>query len=233
MCTLTFFPTHNNGFILTSNRDESPRRETKPPDFYMEEGTRLLYPRDMQAGGTWIGVSAKQRVVCLLNGGFTAHEREAEYRMSRGIIVKDLLLAEDPLPTIDKYDFHGIEPFTVVVVDWNESLRIFELVWDGVDSHLSEKPLSPMIWSSSLLYTDWMKKKREQWFSEFLMEDPGPSERSLMNFHSKTGDAGSDYDLIMDRGFVKTKSITQIVYASELTMQYIDLQLNEVTTKTF
>ena len=90
-----------------------------------------------------------------------------------------------------------------------------------------------MIWSSSLLYTDWMKKKREQWFSEFLMEDPGPSERSLMNFHSKTGDAGSDYDLIMDRGFVKTKSITQIVYASELTMQYIDLQLNEVTTKTF
>ena len=138
MCTLTFFPTHNNGFILTSNRDESPRRETKPPDFYMEEGTRLLYPRDMQAGGTWIGVSAKQRVVCLLNGGFTAHEREAEYRMSRGIIVKDLLLAEDPLPTIDKYDFHGIEPFTVVVVDWNESLRIFELVWDLSLIHISE-----------------------------------------------------------------------------------------------
>ena len=63
MCTLTFIPIENDGFILTSNRDEAPGRNTIEPKRYQEGGTELLFPKDELAGGTWIGVSDKKRLV--------------------------------------------------------------------------------------------------------------------------------------------------------------------------
>ena len=54
MCTVTYLPLENDGFILTSNRDESPMRKTIPPKKYLENGVELAYPKDQLAGGTWI-----------------------------------------------------------------------------------------------------------------------------------------------------------------------------------
>ena len=76
MCTVTIFPTRNNDFVLTSNRDETPNRISLKPDFYNIEDTKMLYPKDKLAGGTWIGISEKNRVICLLNGGFKIHKRQ-------------------------------------------------------------------------------------------------------------------------------------------------------------
>src|SRR5690606_27855602 len=75
MCTLTFIPKGNFDFIITSNRDEASFRKTLPPKTYVVDGEKLVYPKDEVAGGTWIGVSSRNRLVCLLNGGFIAHER--------------------------------------------------------------------------------------------------------------------------------------------------------------
>ena len=233
MCTLTFFPKHDNSFILTSNRDESPGRETLHPAVYEFGDAKLLYPKDVLAGGTWIGLSDKSRLVCLLNGGFTAHERLPEYRMSRGIIVTDLLAAGDPLQSIAAYDFYGIEPFTLVMVDWSSGTRIHELVWDGELHHLREMPLQPLIWSSSLLYSEAMKRKREQWFSNFVFEIMDPDQEQILNFHKTAGEGDPNFDLIMDRGFVKTKSITQIQKSAKLKMRYEDIEEEEVTELEF
>ena len=168
MCTVTFIPKSYNDFILTSNRDEAPNRNTIPPKFYSEEGVKLLYPKDEVAGGTWFGVSNRKRLICLLNGGFTAHKRQEKYRMSRGVVVTGLLTSEDAIASIESCDFTDIEPFTIIMVGWESSLQLHELVWDGSLVHFSEKPLAPHIWSSSLLYSEEIKKKREQWFSQFL-----------------------------------------------------------------
>lgn len=233
MCTLTFFPTSINGFIITSNRDEAPGRNTLPPKMYEEENTNLLFPKDELAGGTWIGVSGKNRLICLLNGGFTAHERKEEYRMSRGIIVKDLLTANDAISEIKRYDFNGVEPFTLIMVDWENHLRIFELVWDETEIHFTEKPLAPQIWSSSLLYTQDMKEKREQWFSTFLFENLKPTSEKILQFHKTAGEGNLDVDVVMDRGFVKTKSITQVVKSTAIEMRYEDLQTEKVFETSF
>ena len=69
MCTVTYLPLGDHNFILTSNRDVAPKRETTPPKEYNEVGVKLTYPKDKLAGGTWIGVSEKKRLICLLNGG--------------------------------------------------------------------------------------------------------------------------------------------------------------------
>ncbi|RFN59830.1 NRDE family protein [Marixanthomonas ophiurae] len=233
MCTLTFIPNSNNGFVLTSNRDEAPGRNTLAPKVYSEKNTQLLFPKDELAGGTWIGVSNKKRLICLLNGGFAAHERKDSYRMSRGIIVKDLLTSDDAVSEIDTYNFEGIEPFTIVMVDWSNHLRIFELVWDESQIHFTEKPLAPQIWSSSLLYTKEMKEKREKWFSAFLFENLKPTATDLLQFHKTAGEGNLDVDVIMDRGFVKTKSITQVVKNQNIAMRYEDLQEEKIVTEFF
>ena len=227
-------PKLNNNFVLTSNRDEAPGRETFPPKIYEEEGVKLLYPKDSVAGGTWIGVSEKKRIVCLMNGGFVAHERKSFYRKSRGVVVKDLLKTDDFQKEIQAYDFNDIEPFTAVLVSWISEIQLFQLVWDGMDYHFSEEPLAPTIWSSSPLYPEDLKKKREQWFSRFLLETVRPSEEELLNFHKTAGEGDLSSDLIMDRGFIKTKSITQISKQKEtVEMRYEDLQTELIANTVF
>ncbi len=230
MCTITFIPKTNNDFILTSNRDEAPGRETFPPEIYEEDNVKLLYPKDAVAGGTWIGASDKKRIVCLMNGGFVAHRREAFYRKSRGLVVKDLLKTANLKKEIESYDFSGIEPFTAVLIEWEAEIQLFQLVWDGEMYHFSEEPLAPQIWSSSPLYPENLKKKREQWFSAFLMETIKPSEEELLQFHKTAGEGDLNSNLIMDRGFIKTKSITQISKKEDvIEMRYEDLQTGKIS----
>ncbi|RMA57744.1 NRDE family protein [Ulvibacter antarcticus] len=229
MCTVTFIPKHSDGFVLTSNRDEAPGRKTLAPQFYHLKETGLLFPKDEVAGGTWFGVSSRKRLVCLMNGGFTAHKRADQYRMSRGIIVTDLLTSEVVTDAVSAYNYNGIEPFTVVLVDWEKELQLYELVWDGIKAHFSEQPIAPQIWSSSLLYSEEIKKKRERWFSEFIFKHLSPSEAELLNFHKTTGEGDINSNLIMDRGFVKTKSITQFIKGKESILRYEDLQSGETS----
>ncbi|CAM4160677.1 NRDE family protein [Gillisia limnaea] len=235
MCTisLVFNSEENTGFILTSNRDEAPGRETISPDFYTVNNTRLLFPKDAVAGGTWIGVSANKRVVCLMNGGFEKHIRASNYRVSRGVVVKDILAAEDPLLEINSYNFQGIEPFTLILADWKQELLFYELVWDGNKAHLKKLRLKNYIWSSSPLYSSEMKGLREAWFEE-LQQKKNLTSGNVWDFHHSAGIGNKEIDLVMDRGFIKTKSITQIIKTSEKTrMIYEDLQKGKIYEAVF
>ena len=233
MCTVTIIPKGNNDFILTSNRDEAPDRVSLSPDFYNMDDVKLLFPKDELSGGTWIGVSEKNRVICVLNGGFVIHERQAKYRKSRGVVAKDFMIADDILSTVKTYNLEDIEPFTVVIADWNTKLMFFELVWDGSEKHISELPLEPKLWSSSTLYTEAMKAERQQWFNTFKSEKTLHA-KSLIQFHKEAGNDNNDYGVVMDRSFVKTTSITQIEKQGDtIEMSYENLQNTIIASKTF
>jgi len=233
MCTVTVVPLGNSNFVLTSNRDEAPTRDTLIPDFYIEEGAKLLYPKDKLAGGTWIGVSNKKRLVCLLNGGFTQHERQDNYRLSRGVVVRDLLTCNHVLKTIQAYNLIDIEPFTIVLIEWQNDLQFYELVWDGTAKHIKKLPIAPHIWSSTSLYTDSMKQSRINWFQEF-QEQNKLNPESILEFHKTAGANQMDYGVIMDRGFVKTTSITQVVKIGEtVDMEFLNLLNDQLSQTTF
>lgn len=233
MCTVTIIPKNNNGFLLTSNRDEAPNRISLAPEFYDVENTKLLFPKDEIGGGTWIGISEKNRVICVLNGGFEFHERKANYRLSRGVVAKDFLVAENIIDVIETYNFEDIEPFTIVIVDWNSNLKFYELVWDGINKHFTKLALEPKIWSSSTLYNESMRKERLQWFEDFKSDNKLYAD-SVLRFHKTAGGNNHDYALVMNRGFVKTTSITQVEKQSNaLHMRYESLHKNEASTKTF
>ena len=232
MCTVTIIPKGKNDFILTSNRDEAPNRTSLSPEIYSVKNTTMLFPKDELAGGTWIGVSEKNRLICLLNGGFICHERKAEYRMSRGVVVNDLLASDDVVSCIEDYNLDNVEPFTLVIADWNTNLKFYELVWDSTEKHFSELPLAPKIWSSSTLYNDAMKQERLQWFESFKTENELDAS-ALLNFHKTAGHDNQDYGVIMDRHYVKTTSITQVEKKEDMVnMKFHDLQSNTVSIKT-
>jgi len=209
MCTVTIIPKGKTDFVLTSNRDEAPNRISLAPDVYSIKNTKMLFPKDKLAGGSWIGVSDKNRVLCVLNGGFVCHERQAEYRLSRGVVVRDLLACKNIITAIEDYDLHGVEPFTLIIADWNMHLKFFELVWDGSSKHFTSLPLKPKIWSSSTLYSEVMKEERISWFDDFK-DHTSLNAKSLLRFHETTEIENTEYGVVMDRGFVKTTSITQI-----------------------
>ncbi len=210
MCTVTFLPLNDGEFIFTSNRDESPIRETINPEEYVEEGVTLLYPKDKKAGGTWIGVSEKNRLVCLLNGGFEKHFHKGNYAFSRGVVVKKAMLSDDIHLFLSTFKLDDVEPFTLVVVDWNRSLQLLELVWDGKKRYVKELEKKPRIWSSSTLYTAEMKMFREKWFAEWLVEHPVYLQDDVFEFHENSTLGTKEISIKMKRSNVETVSTTSV-----------------------
>ena len=232
MCTVTIIPTKNNDFVLTTNRDEAPDRVSLDPDFHTIDGVKLLFPKDRK-GGTWIGISEKNRVVCVLNGGFVKHQQQSSYIKSRGIVANDFMISDDIIETIEGYNLQDIEPFTIVIADWNLNLKFYELVWDGKYKHLTELPLESRIWSSSTLYSEGMQKERQLWFENFeAFNDLNAN--SVLEFHSTKDPKNMDYGLIIDRGYVKTMSITQVEkQGNDVSIRYENIESNVVTKKIF
>lgn len=228
MCTVTFLPLENQGFILTSNRDEQKGRETIPPKKYLENNVVMLFPKDASAGGTWIGVSDKNRLVCVLNGGFEKHIRKLPYDKSRGLISKELLQVADIKSAVYSLQLDKVEPFTMVIIDWNEkNYALYELVWDGIERHFKELDKQPRIWSSSTLYTKENALERASWFNEWLAKNTISQEGILGFHHSQKGP--EDQSILMKRLYVETVSISSILKRKNtVEFNYEDLLEDEV-----
>jgi len=228
MCTVTFLPLSEKGFILTSSRDVGYKREEAiVPQTYVEEGVLLHYPKDGKGGGTWIGTSRNNRLICLLNGGFKNHLQQNSYVKSRGLIVKELLISENLEVACNQIDLQDIEPFTITAVTWSDEQRLYEFVWDGNNRFFKEMDWKPSIWSSSTLYTDEMKEMRQDWFLDwFSVRDMDSA--SILEFHQKAGIGDPEVDVFMRRERVGTVSVTQVIREdTNCDMTYFPYQLNQ------
>lgn len=230
MCTVTFIPVKEKYFI-TSNRDEkNSRKQAIPPEIYIENGSRIICPRDADAGGTWIAVNENGNAAVLLNGGFERHKPAPPYRKSRGIIFMEILSAELPVRCFSQLDLKDIEPFTMIIFEQ----CLYECRWTGSSRHCRQlKKQQPYIWSSSTLYDETVVKKREQWFSGFLVNHPQPGISDILDFHRFTGDGDDCNDLKMNRdGILSTVSITSIALEyRHCSVKYLDLVDNRTYCK--
>ena len=162
-------------------------------------------------------------MVCLLNGGFENHKREGYYKMSRGIIVKNILFVDDAVNYIHLFDFKDIEPFTLVLVDWNIGLKSYKLVWDGTKKHFKKLTQEPKIWSSSTLYTHKMKELRKGWFADWLATNDQFSKDKILSFHKNEHLGSPNISPKMKRKFIETVSITAVEKRNEnIEMSYYD-----------
>lgn len=223
MCTVTFIPKGDGDFIFTSNRDEAIGRITISPKLYQVDNIKIWMPKDTVSGGTWIGVTDNDRLVCLLNGAFENHVKGPVYRHSRGKVVSDFLVSSDYEGDLLKYDLDSIEPFTLLIVDWKNKLQLVELIWNGQEKYITKLPIASKIWSSSTLYTQVMKETRKVWFANFLNQNDITQE-SVLDFHQNYGVGDQNLDLQINRGVLKTVSVTSIEKNSQnLNLEYSDL----------
>lgn len=224
MCTVSFLPLGREEFILTSNRDESPKRSPLGLEFD-KEGT-LLLPREPEKGGTWICAAQNNRLVCLLNGAFERHRHEPPYSKSRGIVVLDFFSYNTALDFFENYDLEGVESFTMVIYDKN---KLYEFRWDEKKKYPKTLDVTEAyIWSSSTLYSTEVKKMRQEWFNNWR-KTAAQTPQSILNFHKTAGIGDPENDLIMERhnGLLKTVSITTVKKnAHSFEMTYNDL-INE------
>lgn len=227
MCTVTYIPTKEY-FYLTSNRDEKNwRSDALAPAIYSSGSGRMMFPKDGDAGGTWIAAHENGNIVIFLNGGFKAHTPAPPYRKSRGLILLDMLDHTTPYNCFLAINLNGIEPFTAIIRD---SGHLFECRWDGSKKHHKETDRTvPHIWSSVTLYDEETISKRKKWFEDWLAGKKTIYQNDILHFHQFTGDGDAHNDLKMNRdGKVFTVSITSIGIGSNgLTMDYLDLKNGE------
>lgn len=95
--------------ILAANRDEFFARPAAPAHFWEDHGC-ILAGRDLQQGGTWLGLTRSGRVAAVTN--FRSGRTPRTGQRSRGWLVRDYLLSEQETPgyiaqiraTADQYD---------------------------------------------------------------------------------------------------------------------------------
>ncbi|MBO3699282.1 NRDE family protein [Roseivirga sp. E12] len=213
MCTVTFLPKGNDKYILTSNRDETPKRAALAPEAYVVGDTTIYFPKDPLAGGTWIATDKSRFTICLLNGGFEKHSHTPPYRLSRGQMVLQFFEHADLHSFTQTFEFGGMEPFTLVVVE-STSQKVFlnQLVWDGLELHSKSLDADQtFIWSSSTLYPEPVRAERKSWFEQWTLNQQVFDQPTIMEFHKSGGKGDAWNDFVMNRnGVVQTVSITSI-----------------------
>lgn len=230
MCTLSYLPKADGSFYFTSNRDEKlARAKAILPQLYQHGVNQLLYPKDAQAGGTWLVASSKGYLLCLLNGGLVKHVSSPPYRKSRGLILLEFFKYPSAKAFIKSANFEGIEPFTLIIKGPNS---FHELRWTGITLLVKElDALQPAIWSSVTLYDPAVIVAREEFFKQYFGQLKEVQLEDVINFHQFKGNAEMPHSILMNTlPQTQTLSISALqVNLKHVMFNYFDLLLDAIT----
>jgi uncharacterized protein with NRDE domain len=126
MCTLIVlhrcFP--EAPLLIAANRDEYLDRPAAPPQLFRAGDRSVLAPRDLRAGGTWLGVNDAGLFAALTN---RPTRRPDPARRSRGLIVTDALGAPDAreaAEAMERLPAGAYNPFNLFVGDGREAFAV-------------------------------------------------------------------------------------------------------------
>ena len=230
MCTVTIFG-EKNGFIFTSNRDEHISRVVQThPIIKSIQSIQVMFPQDPLAGGTWFATNELGGTAVLLNGAFTKHVRSPNYRLSRGVVLLQVLNTSYPLTSLHDIDLESIEPFTMILLVEDE---LTEFRWDGLKKHvLTLEKNTPHIFSSATLYDQTQRQLRENLFNQFLNEGSVKNAETIFDFHAQTNNDSHNGFVMQRSDVLRTLSITQVITtAAGSKMKHYDV-LSEITYHT-
>ena len=137
-------------FVLAANRDEFHARAAAPAAWWTDGEPAILAGRDLEAGGTWLGMQRSGRFAALTNYRDPALIRTGV--PSRGELVTEVLRSGESVPAIlaHLHDVGGrYNAFNMIFSD-GERLGIYESVRDrgreleaglyGLSNHLLDTP---------------------------------------------------------------------------------------------
>ncbi len=126
MCTLIAIHRSVPGadLVVAANRDEFFGRPTAGLSLVEGSGGRILAPRDLRAGGTWLGLNREGVFVGLTNRS-TANPDPR--RRSRGLLVLEALgaaSAEQAMEDLGELDAGAWNPFNLFVADTEHAFSL-------------------------------------------------------------------------------------------------------------
>ena len=210
MCTLTVLRERDR-VLVTMNRDDSAVRPEEAPAAWPNSNPRFVAPKDLKAGGTWIGANAHGVVACLLN----RYDPAPAGHMSRGSIVVEAMQSASigaARESLSALDLGAYSPFTCVIIARDGGAR---LDWTGAElkhTGLSVADEAIMLTSSSWRF-DEVKAQREAFFERVWSDRRNASER-IATFHSRRDSAHDAWAPMMQRPQSQTKSVTQVELTS-------------------
>jgi len=212
MCTLTYIPT-STGFVISSSRDELNTRSTQPPAKYLHKQQTLIYPKDLQAGGTWIAANQHGSLVCLLNGAFEHYVPFKKYPKSRGQVVLNRFDYDHPLDFWENISLEDTESFTLVCIEPLPTNQIFEFIWDEKSKYSRPIPSEqPFIRSSATLYDKASQVERKQWFQEWIHRHREIEDKNIIKFHNHPQDHDQESSIaILRSNGLQTVSLSQFI----------------------
>jgi uncharacterized protein with NRDE domain len=216
MCLIFLsFQNHPNyNLIIAGNRDEFYSRKTAPANFWEDHPT-ILAGRDLEAGGTWMGVTRNGHVSMLTN--FRDPGNINPLAPSRGHLVSDYLKeTEQPESYMRVLENNGkaYNGFNLIVGNANDlwyysnyksGAEKISAGFYGISNHLLETPWPKVIRGKKKLEPALRRSKvnADELF-EILYDDqraldgqlpntglPLERERALSSMFIKTGDYGS------------------------------------------
>ncbi len=104
MCLILFAFQHHPQYplIIAANRDEFYQRPATPAHFW-EDAPRVFAGRDLQAGGTWMGITHDGRFAAVTN--YRSPQHPPANAISRGTLCQEFLSSEiDPKTFLQKID---------------------------------------------------------------------------------------------------------------------------------
>ena len=224
MCTLSWLR-NPQGFDLLFNRDEKRVRPAAEEPTALHGGsTRMLAPRDGEAGGSWIAANEHGLVVALLNGyhaGDTAAASPRGAWTSRGHLVIDLARCASVSELgsrLDDRDLGAFRSFHVAAFDPADGLLAS---WhDGNLERLGESSFEAPLLSSSYRYEDVAESRRTR-YRENLRATERPTIETVLAYHRSHHPERGPFSTCMHREDARTVSFTWVrVDRNRVSMRY-------------
>lgn len=235
MClALLAYDTHPRyRLILAANRDEVYRRPSEVAGFWRDD-PRILAGRDLEQGGTWLGVTLKGRFAFLTNYRQPGADRPDA--KSRGVLVSDFLRgSEAPEAYLarvsrDDADYNGYN----LIAGEGESVCYHS----NRGGEIRELGAGVYGLSNHLLDTPWPKVKRGKETLFGLLERDGPplidGLFEMLGDHSRPEDAhlpdtgiGLEWERLLSAAFITsadygTRSSAVVLIGRDGSMTFIE-----------
>lgn len=230
MGTVTYLP-YKDKIFITCNHDSRPKPAgiLAPAVDKLSSG-KVLYPKDNENGGTWVGIHNNGNAMVMIEGAFSPHITKDTYRMSLGETFLMIFNSENPVKHFTDVNLNDVEPFTIII--WlRQSGTLWEMRWDEYEKFVKSLPADiPNMWSSATLFDEEMIEKRKKWFDEWRASQDVVTGESIRSFHEHGGEGYERLNLSLNKGAMHTLSITSIEISEDRSvMYYHDLVTGEHT----
>ena len=234
MCLIVFaYKSHPRyKFIFAANRDEFYDRPTEQAD-YWKDHPELLAGKDLQAGGTWMGITKDGRFAAVTN--YRDLKNRKEDAPSRGMLTLDFL--NNDISAEEYYE--NIKPLLQNYNGFNLILgSVDELFYFSTHTNGIEK-LKPGVYglSNAELNTVWPKVKKSKDILSFLIKNDKIHPWELLSILNDTRKAkdeelpdtgvGMEWEKILSSIFIQspkygTRCSTAVVVNIENNVRFVE-----------